>query len=358
MAASLAATEPINLLATLDPWQLPANNAESIRLHDGVLDFLPGNYEPVALLTRDDYENFELEFEVKFEGWVEAGVYLHAPRNGAYRAGIEVELESHLGGLTTHSMGAIFRVEPPKQSWTKNKDWNACRIVMNWPDLTVAINGVEMQSLDLSQHPTLQYTLRRGAIGFQNQGWAYALRNVRLTPLPDTENGIALSDGKDLTGWSPIGGNAQWEVRDGALSVTKDSGYLRHDTVCRDFYLRLYVRTAPGANGGVFFRWPTDAPGKRGHEIQIFDYPGATMCTGSIYGLARADDRGIVPREWELLQLFVRGSKAVTFINGFKGAETDSLTILDPGWIVLQAHRDGATLEYRDLVLVPRDNTQ
>jgi hypothetical protein len=356
VAAAFGAGEPADLLASMDPWERLGGNENSFRLENGELGFVPAGDEPAALLTREDYENFILDFEFKFGGWVESGVYLHAPRNGAYRAGIEVELESHLGGTTPYSTGALFRVEPPKQAWTKRPDWNTCHIEMDWPQLKVVVNDQELQSLDLSQHPELRYSLRRGAIGFQHQGWNFAVRNVRVKALPDTEHGIALCNGKDLAGWTPIeGGDAQWETRDGAISVTKGSGYLHHEAVCQDLDLRLYVRTAPAANGGVFFRWSTTDPKDRGQEIQIFDFVGATMCTGSVYGIARADDLGLTPRQWELIQIFVRGTKAVTYINGVKGAETDAVKINRPGWIVLQAHKDGATLEYKDLVLVPAD---
>jgi hypothetical protein len=357
LAMILAAPEAdyTDLTQSMDPWERHGGDEGSVSLEDGVLTFSPSNYHPVALLTKEDYENFELEFDIRFQGWVESGLYIHAPRNGAYRAGLEVELESHLAGTTPHSMGAIFRILPPATSWEKRDGWHACRVTMDWPRLVVRINDRVLQDVDLSAHEELRHKLRRGAIGFQNQGWEFAVRNVRVKRLPDTENGIALFNGQDLTGWSLIEGDAEWEVRDGVLSVTRGSGYLAHETICQDFDLRLYVRTAPGANGGVFFRWsPTDNK-DRGQEVQVFDYPGATMCTGSLYGVARANDLGITPGEWQLLQIVARGPKVVTYINGIKGAESDAVRAVRPGWIVLQAHRDGATLEHKDIVLVPAD---
>lgn len=354
VALSAAPEAPYrDLLQSMDAWDRVGGDDGSFKFDNGVVNFIQTGSEPAALLTKEDYENFEIEFDFEFGDWVESGLYIHAPRNGAYRAGIEVELESHLGGVTPISTGAIFRVVPPKAAWTKKDDWNTCHVLMDWPRLVVHINGTLMQDIDLSTHADLRYTLRRGAIGFQHQGWKFAVRNVRVKALPDTEHGIALFNGKDLTGWKPVEGNAQWQTDNGVLSVTKGSGYLQHEKVCKDFDLRLYVRTKPNANGGVFFRWPEGEPKERGQEVQIFDFVGASMCTGSVYGVARADDLGLTPGKWELLQVLARGSHVVTFINGVKGAETDKVTALQPGHIVLQAHKDGATLEHKDIVLVP-----
>lgn len=355
MPLAAADTPYQDLLQSMDTWDRVGGDEKSFEFANGVVDFVQTGNEPAALLTKEDYENFELEFDFKFGGWVESGLYIHAPRNAAYRAGVEVELESHLGGVTPISTGALFRLVPPKTAWTKKEDWNHCTVKMDWPLLVVHINDVLMQDLDLSQHPELRYTLRRGAIGFQHQGWKFAIRGVKIKPLPDTEHGIRLFNGKDLTGWTPIEGNAEWHTDNGVLSVTKGSGYLRNEKVCRDFDLRMYVRTKPDANGGVFFRWPVGEAKERGQEIQIFDFVGASMCTGSVYGIARADDLGLTPRQWELLQVFARGSHVITFINGVKGAETNAVTALSPGNIVLQAHKDGATLEHKDIVLVPVD---
>lgn len=344
-----------NLLQSMDAWTRWGGDEHSFHFDHGTVNFVQTGHEPAALLTKEDYENFELEFEFKFRGWVESGLYIHAPRNGAFRAGLELTLESHLGGVTPYSTGSIFRVVPPKTGWTKKTGWNTCHVVMNWPRLVVHINGVLLQDIDLSKQPRLRYTLRRGAIGFQHQGWNFSIRNVRIKRLPDTERRMVLFDGKDLTGWSVVEGDAQWHVENGAITVTKGTGYLRYDKIFRDFNLRLYVRTAPNANGGVFFHWSPTDPKQRGQEIQVFDYVAATMCTGSVYGVARADDLGLTPRKWELLQIFVRGSHVVTYVNGVKGAETDAVSALQPGYIVLQAHNSGTRLQYKDIVLTPID---
>lgn len=361
-SASVAATPaspqdnaPVDLLTSMEPWDRWGGNDKSFRLENGVLTFESKGNEPAALLSKKDYENFDCTFEFKCDGWVENGFYLHVPRNGAFRAGQEIEIESHLGGTTPLSMGAIFRVAPPQTGWVKKDGWNTCRIHMDWPHLTVTINDILLQDIDLAQHDRLRYTLRRGAIGFQHQGWNFAVRNVRIQELPSSEKGVTLCNGKDLSGWKVVDGKADWQVKDGAITVCKGSGYLLHEGVYQDFDLRLYVRTVPTANGGVFFRASESDMKDRGQEIQVFDFVGATMCTGSVYGIARADDLGITPTQWELLQIFVHGSKVVTYINGIKGAETDAVTCIRPGHIMLQAHKDGMTLEYKDLVLVPAE---
>jgi hypothetical protein len=195
--------------------------------------------------------------------------------------------------------------------------------------------------------------LRRGPIGIQNLGWGVEIRNMILKPLPDTEHAIVMFNGKDLTGWAVDGGEARWSVVDGAIHTTGD-GYLKHEKVVEDFDLRMYVRTSPAANGGVYFRWLRMDPFRdRGHEIQILDVADAIMTTGSIYGIERGDDLPITPGQWELLQVFARGQEAVVYLNGVKSCATKELKHVRPGHICLQMHRGGTTIDWKDLVLLP-----
>ncbi len=358
LLAGLSNAAPLRLLDDPKAWEPHGGSATSFVIRKGELRMQQGQGEPSALLTRETYENFTLNFEFKYHVWEESGLYLHVPWNGAYRAGIEIELSDHAGDAPDpYRAGAIFRhVAPREVAVNEPEEWNTCAVRMDWPQLHVTINGKVVQDINLEEHPRLRHTLRRGRIGFQNNlGWGMNIRNFELTPLPDSEAAITMFNGRDLQGWQPVRNKrAWWTVEDGILRSTGGNGYLQFFQPCQDFSLRLYYRCGSSANGGVFFRWMTD-DSDRGNEIQILDVPGAGMPSGSIYGLVRGRDDIFNPGTWNLLQVFVAGNHVTTYINGQKSAESNGLDKIRPGHITLQMHRDGATIDWKDLVLVPMD---
>ena len=353
VASSFAATEePLRLFESMDHWERHGGTDKAFALEDGTLVLRRSGQEPSALLTKRDFENFALAFEFQCARWCESFLLLHAPRNGAYRAGLEISLADRHGHAPgPYEAGAVFRRVAPRTVAVKpSGEWNTCEVLMDWPRLAVHINGHVVQDLDLSARGDLRYTLRKGAVGYlQNFGWGMKVREFSLVPLPAKEHAVALFNGTDLTGWEIAKGNAEWTVREGVIVASDGDGYLKHECVCEDFDLRMYVRTSPAANGGVFFRWIANEGVERGHEIQILDLPGAVMPTGSIYGVARGNDLSLTPGAWELLQIFVRGSSATTYLNGVPSAHTDALTRIRPGHIVLQMHSGKGQIEFKEM---------
>lgn len=350
-----AGAAPENLLSNPDGWLQHRGTAESFHINkEGLLSFQQGQGEPSALLTREDFENFDLTFVFRCHEWEESGLLIHAPWNGAWRAGLILALGDHAGDTPDEfRSGALFRHVAPKVMAVKpHGEWNDCRVRMNWPHLQVTLNGVVVQDLDLSTHPRLAQTLRRGRLGFLNSyGWGMEVRDFTITRLPDTPGREVMFNGEDLDGWRPVRNKrAWWTVEDAAIRGAGGNGYLQYETPCTDFALSLYYRASSSANGGVFFRWKSD-DSDRGHEIQILDLPDVGMVSGSIYGLVRGRDDVFNPGEWNLMQIFVQGTRATTYINGHKSAETDRLEKLDEGHITLQMHRDGAVIEWKELEL-------
>lgn len=178
------------------------------------------------------------------------------------------------------------------------------------------------------------------------------------------QKSTALFNGKDLKGWKVVEGEAHWNVHQnkdkmnsktpvqvGILSSANGDGYLQHQELYENFRLRMYVRTSPIANGGVFFRWAPKSMDDRGIEIQILDNPFTDNPTGSIYGFARGSDLALSPGEWQLLQIHVEGKEVRTFIDGIPSAEYTDLKIVRPGHIALQSHRTRAKIEYKEIIL-------
>ncbi len=354
------AEEPVRLLENPEAWTRMEGVEETFVFNDGDLRINRTDDLLGELLTVEDYENFTASFEFKLDRWAETALFIHAPRNRAYRAGLELRLSDTPGaGPSEYGCGALLRKAAPLAvSVKKNDRWNTCHVTMDWPHLKVTINDVVVQDIDLSENEKTRYALRRGALGFLHTGWGANFRNLEITRLPDTEGGIVMLQPNSFEGWDKIHSEAEWSLKDGLLRSWDGDGYLVFDHPTQDFDFRGYIRTGPAANGGVFLRWPLDKKydrPNRGIEIQILDVPGTSQPTASIYKYVRADDRPITPGEWELLQISVRGSHCVTHLNGIRTAETHDLDIVRKGHVALQMHRIKNWIEWKDLVLVPAD---
>ena len=107
---------------------------------------------------------------------------------------------------------------------------------------------------------------------------------------PPGEDWITLFNGKDLSGWTPIG-KEKWEVADGILhgiAVTKDYGYLQTDKSYKDFQLALRFKCEGDGNSGVFYHvWfkPGTPTVTKGPQAEIDCTLGKH--TGGIYEQAR-----------------------------------------------------------------------
>ncbi len=355
--AQAAETSAQELLREPAAWHPRETTSDVFTFADGVLSAQRRSYQSATIVTTADYENFQLEFEFNVKRWCELLLLLHAPWNGADEAGLQLVLSDHHdNNPSIWNAGALLgKVAPPVMAMKPDDEWNTCRVEFDWPRLKISLNGVALHDLDLSAHADLRHTLRRGKIGFRDLlGWGFEVRNMQLTKLPDSENAIELYNGRDLSGWKEVrSSSAKWEANGETLTGRDGNGYLQHERAVQDFALQLYYRASPTANGGVFFRWMTD-DSDRGNEIQILDVPESTMPSGSIYGLSRADPAGLRPvGEWQLLQLFVEGAHAVTYLNGKKCAETSALEKIRPGHITLQMHKENSRIEFRDIALVP-----
>ena len=72
---------------------------------------------------------------------------------------------------------------------------------------------------------------------------------------PPGEDWVQLFNGKDLTGWNPVG-KEEWTVVDGVLvgrAVTKEYGYLETARDYRNFQLSLRFKCIGTGNSGVYF---------------------------------------------------------------------------------------------------------
>ena len=138
---------------------------------------------------------------------------------------------------------------------------------------------------------------------------------------------VSLFNGRDLTGWTRIGGKAEaWGVENGCLiSYGEGGGWLATPKDYANFLLRLEFKLSPESNSGVYLRAPADMTriSRTGMEIQLLDDGHPRYKTikpyqrsGSIYEVAAAEAGHLRPTgEWNVMEIKLEGSKATIRIN-------------------------------------------
>jgi hypothetical protein len=166
---------------------------------------------------------------------------------------------------------------------------------------------------------------------------------------------IPLFNGKDLTGWTPVG-TAIWRVEGDALVGTqgddpKRSGMLLTNESFGDFELDLGVQIDEHGkyNSGVYLRCQRDEKGKlrTGYQVNVGRGVVGEYCGGVFVNdawLAKGDEKDAVrkPRAWNRLRIVARGPHLVVDLNGVNVVDvTDPKPdprLLKPGPLALQTY--------------------
>lgn len=131
-----------------------------------------------------------------------------------------------------------------------------------------------------------------------------------------------LFDGKDLRGWTPIGG-ANWTLVDGVVQADNGmGGHLVSEDTFGDFELRAEFWVSEDANSGVFLRAanPARVSPSNAYEVNIYDRrPDPSYATGAIVDVAKvAQPPPQAGGRWNLLEVSARGDLLSVTFNGQK----------------------------------------
>jgi len=141
------------------------------------------------LWAKQTYTDFEIEFEYMVQKGGNSGFYFRVGDvNEPVKTGIEVQIvetgsKPKADKLTDHHSGALIPSIPPtKDSAKPAGEWNKFHITSKGDKLTVVLNGVTVNEVDLAQ-AKLKDRPRTGSIGFQDHGLPLSLRNIRVRDL-------------------------------------------------------------------------------------------------------------------------------------------------------------------------------
>jgi len=337
---------------TLAGWSVQQGPESAFYVRDGAIVVHESAGFPAFLRSAAQYENFDFRGEFFIQGWMDSGIYFHAPQHGRNSwEGMQMKIFHQQDEKPMpNSMGSIFPLIAPLKVNVKSKgEWNDFRILMDWPSLRIWTNGEIVQDLNLESIPELRYRSRRGYLGLASLSYPIRFRNLRIRELPGQERWQILYDSpEDLNGWFISEGKPRFEPLAEVLWAD-GLGHLATKEKYRDFELRMYVRASKNHNSGVLFR--TSGEGLRGrhYEIQLHNVEEAHFPTGSLYYFKRSIYPKIEPGEWFPFHLIVQGSQCLVRINGDTVCEYDRLENLEEGSIELQAHRPGYWTEFKQI---------
>jgi hypothetical protein len=174
---------------------------------------------------------------------------------------------------------------------------------------------------------------------------------------------ISMFDGKSLDGWKANAENPQtFSVEDGTIKVAGPRAHLFFgedgDASFKDFEFECEVKTAPGANSGIFFHtsyqergWPS-----HGYEAQVNVSHKDWRKSGSIYSFQDLKEAGHADGEWTKYHIKVEGKTVTITIDGKvvnrytepedHGPKTKRL---GSGTIALQGHDPDSVVHFRNL---------
>lgn len=179
-----------------------------------------------------------------------------------------------------------------------------------------------------------------------------------------------LFDGKNISRWHSIKlrpGTGPWRVRKGILTYENGESWLASEETYFDFVLRLEYRTGSESDSGILLRAsPAGVPSRTGMKLQILNDAGKPpdiKSTGSLWGVVAPSRNTSKPAgEWNQVELTVVKRQVSAILNGEKVIDVD---LDDPkfanteepplagrlayGHIGLQAHANGAPVEFRNL---------
>jgi hypothetical protein len=162
---------------------------------------VPGH--EVDLVTREQYQDFELEFEWKVAPRANSGVKIRVSEDGMLRGMIGPEMQIVDDGNTLDgrnpltSAGALYDlVAPTNKTLNPAGEWNRGRIIVRGSHVEHWLNGARIVEYELGS-PELEALIAKtkfrnmptfgrnkmGFIGFQNHGGEVWFRNIRIRRL-------------------------------------------------------------------------------------------------------------------------------------------------------------------------------
>lgn len=355
------------------------------------------------IITKEQYTDFELEFEFKVAKGGNSGVMYRVTEayDWPWMTGPEFQIlddAAHNDGKNTlTAVGSVYALYAADDKKRVNApgEWNAAAIRLEGGRLTHELNGDVVvdcrvdgeewkQKIAASKFKDMPgFGIQpRGHIALQDHGDDVWFRKVRIRSLESRgaraqETGAVQSagllfNGKDLTGWTVFspedpGSSPVWSVKDGVLVCAgTPAGYIKTEKSYSDFVLTLEWRWNPetkqAGNSGVLLRvngedkvWPrsVEAQLMSGGAGDFWNIGEMKMETDPARlngrNTKRMHDAEKPVGEWNRYMIQCIGDKVTLKINGALVNEATGVERV-AGPIALQS--EGTEIHFRNIAIV------
>jgi len=184
---------------------------------------------------------------------------------------------------------------------------------------------------------------------------------ISTTSFSQTDGWINLFNGKDLSGWKQLNGEAKYTVENGVIVGTTvlntPNSFICTEKTYSDFIFEVDLMVEPDMNSGIQFRSESKADYNNGrvHGYQCEVDPSARAWSGGIYDEARRGwlytlelnpkaQPALKMGDWNNYRIECIGNSIKTWINGVVCSHViDDMT--PTGFIALQVHGIGKNKE-------------
>lgn len=341
------------------------------------------------LISKDQYENFDLKFEWKIASEGNSGVLYHVLESGnfktPYLTGPEYQLLDDIGfphpveeWQKTGADYAMYNPDKEKKKLNPVEEWNSSRIIFDNGHVEYWLNEEKIVEFEAwtaewfelknsgKWENAPEYGLSSvGHICLQDHGSKIWFRNMKIKELPKEESpSVELFNGENLDGWIPYG-SEKWYVEDGLLICESGPdemyGYLGTDKYYKDFDLSVDFKQISHGNSGIFFRSTIDGTKISGWQVEVapkdHDSGGIyeSYGRGWLHQIPEDKEGYLIEGEWNTMRIKVVGSEVITWLNGNEMTRLDDPAIGKAnGRIALQIHDGGGIkVQWKNLIIKP-----
>lgn len=314
---------------SLQGWQPRGGGVWTVE--DGAIVGVTGTGEYGWLCSAKTYGDFVFECEAKVEGTGNSGVQVRSHIDAKdLMTGYQFDLDRtrpSTGRLYDEARRKLLQdvpLRPDARNALKADDWNVLRLECVGDRLRSWVNGIAVSdyrdSMDLD-----------GLIGLQvhsGKDTKVRWRKLRIRDL-GRRRWEPLWNGKDLSGWKPVG-DAEWKAQDGALAGRlQKRGYAALATAAAhaEFTLRVVFRQVEGKAGISF--GATTPDGDAGSRVALV---------------------GGKPQDWNELVVSLHEGRTVVHLNGDRIADLKTATAEGPVAIEMVGEGSRVLLQSAELL--------
>ncbi|MEJ2502049.1 MAG: DUF1080 domain-containing protein [Gemmatimonadota bacterium] len=175
------------------------------QVHDGILVFDPEAGDGGDIVTRQSFDDFELELDWRIEPGGNSGIFFRADEepDAIWHHAIEIQIlddDAHADGASAlTSAGSAYALYPPTQDVVNPAgEWNHMRIVARGPNVEHWMNGTKIVEYEIgsddwngrvADSKFAEYAAfaraGEGRIGLQDHGNVVSFRDIRVRPIPE-----------------------------------------------------------------------------------------------------------------------------------------------------------------------------